>query len=333
VRVLQRAGVSLVVLAVVGMPLVIAGPASAAPSGAPAGAGLGALVPCLTNLPTARTAQEDEDVPKWREHADTDDVSQADLDALPAQETRKGVVAREVAPKLPAVIRIPTYVHVIKGKHRGERVPAGPKRVRNAIGILNNAMAGNQSKSSRPARYRFILKKIDYTKRDGWHHAFFNGPRDQRMKRALHRGNERTLNLYINGGGPRNEPVLGWSRFPWEYRGTPRLDHVSVNFAALPGGRASGYNRGDTLVHETGHWLGLLHTFEGGCRGAGDIVADTPAEGEPSFYCETTRDTCTADTEKDPVRNFMDYSLDSCMNQFSPGQVDRMDRAYQKYRL
>ncbi len=216
------------------------------------------------------------------------------------EETRKGVVAREVAPELPAVVRIPTYVHVIKGTHRGERVPAGPKRVRKAISILNNAMAGNQSNASAPARYRFILKEIDYTKRDGWHHAFFNGPRDQRMKRALHRGNERTLNLYINGGGPRNEPVLGWSRFPWQYRGTPRLDHVSVNFAALPGGKATGYNRGDTLVHETGHWLGLFHTFEGGCRGDGDVVADTPAEGEPSYYCETTRDTCKADTRKRP---------------------------------
>ena len=63
-------------------------------------------------------------------------------------------------------------------------------------------MAGDQSRRQVDLRYRFTLKKIDYTKRDGWHHAFFNGPRDQRMKRALHRGNERTLNLYINGGGP-----------------------------------------------------------------------------------------------------------------------------------
>jgi hypothetical protein len=332
VRVLQRTGVSLVALVVAGMPLVAAGPASAASS--PAEASLAALAPCLTNLPTARAAAEDdEDVPKWRENVDTDSVTQADLDALPAEETRKGVVAREVAPKLPSVVRIPTYVHVIKGTHRGERVPAGPKRVRNAISILNKGMAGTQSRDSAPARYRFTLKQIDYTKRDGWHHAFFNGPRDQRMKRALHRGNERTLNLYINGGGPRNEPVLGWSRFPWQYHGTPRLDHVSVNFAALPGGKATGYNRGDTLVHETGHWLGLFHTFEGGCRGDGDVVNDTPAEGEPSYYCETTRDTCETSAGLDPVRNFMDYSLDSCMNQFTPGQVRRMDAAYEKWRL
>ena len=321
------------VLAVAGMPFVVAGPASAAPSGAPAGASLGALVPCLTNLPTARAADEDGDVPKWREHADTDNVTQADLDALPAEETRKGLVARQVAPDLPAVVRIPTFVHVIKGTHRGERVPAGPKRVRRAISILNNAMAGNQSNASRPARYRFILKDIDYTKRDGWHHAFFNGPRDQRMKRALHRGNQRTLNLYINGGGPRDQPVLGWSRFPWQYSGTPRLDHVSVNFAALPGGRARGYNRATPWCTRPDTGSVCSTPSKVGAEAKGDIVADTPAEGEPSYYCQTRRDTCKADTREDPVHNFMDYSWDWCMNQFTPGQVDRMDVAYEKWRL
>jgi hypothetical protein len=328
VTTLQRTGVSLVVLAVAGLPMIAGGPASAAPVGAQ----VGALVPCLKNLPTAR-AQDDPDVPKWRENVDTESVSQADLDALPLEETRKGVVAREVVPRLSGVVRIPTYVHVIKGTHKGERVPAGPKRVRKVISIMNNAMGGNQSQFSASARYRFTLKDIDYRKRDGWHHAFYNGPRDQRLKRAMHRGNERTLNLYINGGGPRNEPVLGWSRFPWQYRGTPNLDGVSVNFAALPGGKATGYNRGDSAVHEVGHWLGLFHTFEGGCRGDGDVVPDTPAEGEPSYFCQTTRDTCASDPGVEPVRNFMDYSLDSCMNRFSAGQVRRMDAAYEKWRL
>jgi len=86
------------------------------------------------------------------------------------------------------------------------------------------------------------------------------------------------------------------------------------------------------VIHETGHWLGLLHTFQNGCEGDGDLVADTPAEAEPSFYCETTRDSCPDDPGTDPVHNFMDYSLDSCMNMFTAGQVRRMDVAWTKWR-
>jgi hypothetical protein len=321
--------ISVVALAVAGLPVVESAPASAVPSGAPAAVPALALVPCLTDLARFRS---EPDLPVWRHHGDTTPVTERDLDALTASETRPGFVAKQVAPRLPRIIGIPTYVHVIKGKHKGERTPAGPKRVRRLINILNNGMAGNQNRLSAATRYRFTLKRIDYTKRDGWYHAFFNGPRDQRMKRKLHVGNARTLNVYINGGGPTGYSVLGWSRFPWQYRSAPYLDGVSVNAAAMPGGKARGYNLGDTLIHETGHWLGLFHTFQGGCGARGDLVSDTAAEGEPSLYCETTRDTCPA-PGLDPVRNFMDYSQDACMNLLTPGQVRRMDSAFEKWRL
>jgi len=324
----QRAAVVLVSLAVAGTPLAVGGPASAAPKSAPAGAA--AAAPCLTSL-AARTAPH-RDVPHWRQHADTGSVSRSDLDALPKRETRPAAVARDVEPRLPATVVIPVYAHVITGKHRGERRGVNHREIRNLVTILNNAMGARQSSASAYARYRFTLKKADRTRREGWFHAYFNGPRDQRMKKKLHVGNARTLNLYLNGGGPRNSPVLGWARFPWQYASAPHLDGVSVNIASLPGGRATGYNRGDTLVHEVGHWLGLFHTFEGGCNDPGDLVPDTAAEEQPSFYCQTTRDTCVAEPGLDPVRNFMDYSQDACMNMFTAGQVRRMDTAFERWR-
>lgn len=318
---LARAGVAGAALAALSLPLLPTAPAQAVTGG---GVSAVAKVPCLKD--------RHEPAPRWRQYEDHTDVTARDIAAVPKSETAKTYVAQEVAPRLGATVTVPVRTHVIKGKHRGERHPAGPKRVRHLVDLLNRGFAGDQSAASTRTRYRFVLKSIDYTRRDGWFHAFLNGPRDNRMKRALHRGDARTLNLYINGGGPRDFPVLGWSRFPWQYQNRPRLDGVTVNVAGLPGGRATGYNLGDTVIHETGHWMGLFHTFQGGCSAQNDLVTDTPAEGEPSYECDTTRDTCETAPGLDPVNNFMDYSLDSCMFMFTPGQVRRMDSAYEKWR-
>jgi hypothetical protein len=78
--------------------------------------------------------------------------------------------------------------------------------------------------------------------------------------------------------------------------------------------------------------MGLYHTFQGGCQGNGDFVQDTAAEGDRSFACLATRDTCGGDSVLDPVSNFMDYTDDSCMNLFTAGQDARMDVHFTAYR-
>jgi hypothetical protein len=61
------------------------------------------------------------------------------------------------------------------------------------------------------------------------------------------------------------------------------------------------------------------------------MISDTPAEAEPSFGCEIGRDTCSSEGE-DPVQNFMDYSEDNCLSQFTTEQTERMIAQWNMYR-
>jgi hypothetical protein len=80
-----------------------------------------------------------------------------------------------------------------------------------------------------------------------------------------------------------------------------------------------------------GHWLGLYHTFQGGCSAPGDQIADTPPESSPAYGCPVGRDTCSGGGA-DPIRNYMDYSDDSCMNMYTPDQKRRMKQQWASFR-
>ncbi|PFH47619.1 hypothetical protein AMATHDRAFT_67416 [Amanita thiersii Skay4041] len=152
------------------------------------------------------------------------------------------------------------------------------------------------------------------------------------MKASLRQGGAADLNVYTVGfNSGSGAGLLGYSTFPWDFSSNPTDDGVVILYSSLPGGTAAPYDLGQTLTHEAGHWVGLFHTFEGGCVSPGDEVSDTPAESDPAFGCPTGRDTCSG-TGVDPIHNFMDYSDDACMNNFTPGQISRLQSIMATYR-
>jgi len=172
------------------------------------------------------------------------------------------------------------------------------------------------------------------------------------MKTALRVGDASTLNIYTVGHAfGDGDSVLGYATFPDEYEAKPALDGVVLLYTTLPQGSLAPYNQGRTLTHEVGHWVGLYHTFQGGCSGDGDSVADTPAEAAAASGCPTGRDSCsgegvdrTSTFRSSPsssvthslsfpaIHNYMDYTDDSCKNNFTPGQIGRLQSQISTYR-
>ncbi|KAH0587191.1 hypothetical protein H2248_006001 [Termitomyces sp. 'cryptogamus'] len=184
------------------------------------------------------------------------------------------------------------------------------------------------------AGINFTLVNTTYTVDKDWFSEVGPGNSFQNaMKRSLRSGGAADLNVYTVGfeKGDDGPGLLGYATFPSSYARNKIDDGVVILHSTLPGGTTDKFNLGHTLTHETGHWVGLYHTFQDGCSGKGDYVDDTPPEKTAAYGCPSGRDTCPGDGP-DPIHNFMDYSDDACMTSFTLGQIDRMRSQMLTYR-
>lgn len=231
----------------------------------------------------------------------------------------------------PGSVVIDTYVHAITDGSAAAEERVSPARIAAQMAVLNDAFAGAGAAAGSPnTAFRFRLAGTTHTVNPEWYVMTPNSKAERDAKATLRRGGAGTLNIYVANIGAG---LLGWATFPQSYdTGRGYLDGVVVLDDSMPGGSLVKYSEGDTGTHEVGHWLGLYHTFQNGCSATGDQVADTPAEKGPAFDCPVGRDSCGKDPGIDPIRNFMDYTQDSCMDEFTPGQSTRMSNAWQAYR-
>lgn len=180
--------------------------------------------------------------------------------------------------------------------------------------------------------FSFALVNTTWVHNPDWFvNAYPGSPAEKEMKAKHNIGDATTLNIYTLIFNDTT-PSLGSSSMPSYYFRKPKLDGVIVRHTTLPGGSMKNFDMGRTLTHEVGHWLGLFHTFEGGCNdGVGDNIADTPPQSSGSSGCPKGSDTCPGNGP-DLINNFMDYSYDSCMDSFTPLQIVRMHEAVRAFR-
>ena len=225
-------------------------------------------------------------------------------------------------------VKVPVYFHILMSSD-GKQGYVSKQAIEAQIKVLNDAFAGiSPVGHGTPTPFRFEFAGVEEKRNDTWFNMSYEETPTaiEREVKKLNKGGKTTLNIYT--ANLFSKP-FGWARWPWKY--ADGVDGIVIGYSTLPGGGLYYYNEGDTATHEVGHWLGLYHTFEGNCSPPGDEVDDTPPAKSPAFECPNGWDSCPGG-HADSIHNFMNYTWDSCMYKFTPGQVRRMDVMHLDYR-
>lgn len=240
---------------------------------------------------------------------------------------------------------IPVVVHVITADD-GVEGDLSNDLIRSQIAVLNEdfqAFPASPGGEGVDAGLSFALATVDPAGRptDGITRtassAWFADPKSEVFKQFLAWDPNRYLNIYTN-----DTEYLGYAYLPQDSAGE-WWDGVVVHYQSF--GRDSPafpWDQGRTATHEVGHYLGLFHPFDGdppepscpsprppGCYGDGDLVCDTPPDEAPHSGCPRGAVSCGFPA---PIHNYMEYTVDRCLETFTAEQINRQRCSLSTYR-
>ena len=246
---------------------------------------------------------------------------------------RKSASTAATATALNSKASIPVYFHEMLSSSGAGNVSR--PQLDAQLAVLNqtygSADANEPAGATAPdTGVRFVFGGADEYKNNTWH----TDKQSTQYRSRTRLGGKNALNIWLVDFN-----YLGIATFPWDYARNPGVDGIRVQYNSLPRSSSpapgyqaiANYDLGETATHEVGHWLGLYHTFQGGCTSTNDEVGDTPEQSSSTSGCPAGRDSCSL-PGLDPIHNYMDYSYDSCYYQFSAGQSTRMDQMWTAYR-
>ncbi|WP_051891273.1 M43 family zinc metalloprotease [Chryseobacterium sp. JM1] len=251
------------------------------------------------------------------------------------------------------IITIPVVVHVI---HSGQALGTAPNitdsQVQSQITVMNNdyrKLAGTPGANTSPVgadtMIQFALAKVDPKGNPtngvdrvnlcqlSWSTAAI----DSYVKPVTIWDPTKYMNMWsVNFS---DADLLGYAQFPSNSTlpglntngGYAYTDGVVANYATFGSSTyndgtfllAAPYDKGRTMTHEVGHFLGLRHIW-GDANCGTDYVADTPTHRTSNGGCPAHPKSNTCGTPDEMFENYMDYTYDTCMNIFTINQKDRM---------
>lgn len=253
------------------------------------------------------------------------------------------------------IVTIPVVVHVI---HGGQAYGSAPnivdEQVISQITVMNNdfrRLAGtpgfNSNAVGADTQIQFALAKVDpkgnptngIDRVKMCQSTFKRDAIEAFVKPETIWDPTQYMNMWSVAFAAPNTTLLGYAQFPDGSNlqglnavgGDAFTDGVVANFSTFGSSDYNTnnnfllnapYDKGRTMTHEVGHFLGLRHIWGDAACGT-DYCADTPTAHTSNYNCPTVA-SCDNPAVNEMVENYMDYTNDTCMNIFTVDQKARI---------